>query len=299
MNATLMLIHCLSPLHAGTGQGIGAVDLPIAREAATGLPYLPGSTIKGCLRDRSREVFGKEHADIAVIFGPDTDKAHEHAGAVAFGDGQLVCLPTRSLYGTFAWVSSPLTLQRLIRSAQEAGLKDVPPPSTLKHLHGVSIEQVHVAKEKTSLTNRGAGKEVIFEDLDFAAKYCPHTATVAQWLAKLIFANESEQELFVRRFAVLNDDALGFLTRHAIDTITRSSIDPDTKTVKSGQLWTEENLPAESILAALFVETPLLSKQKLPQGAINALKPLTQGSVQFGGHATIGRGRCAISLHGG
>ena len=51
MNAQLLFTHALSPLHAGTGQGIGVIDLPIAREKATGIPYLPGSSLKGTLRD--------------------------------------------------------------------------------------------------------------------------------------------------------------------------------------------------------------------------------------------------------
>ena len=48
----LSFVHALSPLHAGTGQGAGIIDLPIAREKATGLPYLPGSSLKGTLRAR-------------------------------------------------------------------------------------------------------------------------------------------------------------------------------------------------------------------------------------------------------
>ena len=35
MDAKLLFVHALSPLHAGTGQGVGVVDLPIAREKAT------------------------------------------------------------------------------------------------------------------------------------------------------------------------------------------------------------------------------------------------------------------------
>ncbi|WP_298819062.1 RAMP superfamily CRISPR-associated protein [Chloroflexus sp.] len=49
----LYFLHALSPLHAGTGQGSGVIDLPIAREKATGIPYLPGSSVKGVLRDKS------------------------------------------------------------------------------------------------------------------------------------------------------------------------------------------------------------------------------------------------------
>ena len=52
-HVALLFLRALSPLHAGTGQGIGAIDLPIAREKATGIPYLPGSSLKGVLRDRA------------------------------------------------------------------------------------------------------------------------------------------------------------------------------------------------------------------------------------------------------
>ncbi|MCS7269380.1 MAG: RAMP superfamily CRISPR-associated protein, partial [Geminicoccaceae bacterium] len=49
------LLHALSPLHAGTGQAAGIVDLPIARMKATGIPFVPGSSIKGVLRDVRRD----------------------------------------------------------------------------------------------------------------------------------------------------------------------------------------------------------------------------------------------------
>ena len=35
---TPYFIHALSPLHPGVGQGVGGVDLPVAREKATGIP---------------------------------------------------------------------------------------------------------------------------------------------------------------------------------------------------------------------------------------------------------------------
>ncbi len=51
MNSRPFLIHALSPLHAGTGHAADVVDLPTARMKATGIPFLPGSSIKGVLRD--------------------------------------------------------------------------------------------------------------------------------------------------------------------------------------------------------------------------------------------------------
>ncbi|HFE65914.1 MAG TPA: type III-B CRISPR module RAMP protein Cmr4, partial [Chloroflexi bacterium] len=84
MQAKLMFLHALSPLHAGTGQGVGAIDLPISREKGTDVPIVPGSSLKGVLRDAC----GALHSNgtCTRIFGPDTNSAHEHAGAAVLTD---------------------------------------------------------------------------------------------------------------------------------------------------------------------------------------------------------------------
>src|SRR3989440_125099 len=83
MNARLTFVHALSPLHAGTGQGVGVIDLPIAREKATGLPFLPGSSLKGTLRARCSAQECKQ------VFGPDTTEVQtdsNHASSAQFSD---------------------------------------------------------------------------------------------------------------------------------------------------------------------------------------------------------------------
>jgi CRISPR-associated protein Cmr4 len=45
------LLKVLTPLHIGAGQGLGHVDLPIVREAHTNFPYIPGTSLKGALRN--------------------------------------------------------------------------------------------------------------------------------------------------------------------------------------------------------------------------------------------------------
>src|SRR5690606_14440646 len=105
MKARLAFVHALSPLHAGTGQGVGVIDLPIAREKATGIPYLPGSSFKGVLRDACSDRSTREE-----VFGPDTASPQSHASSVAFCDLRLLLLPVRSVAGTFAWVTSPYIL---------------------------------------------------------------------------------------------------------------------------------------------------------------------------------------------
>src|SRR5438067_7093198 len=107
----ILYTQVLSPLHAGTGQGAGVIDLPIAREKATGLPFLPGSSLKGTLRARCSAQECKQ------VFGPDTTEVQtdsNHASSAQFSDQRLLLLPIRSLAGTFAWVTSPDVLHRLV-----------------------------------------------------------------------------------------------------------------------------------------------------------------------------------------
>ena len=86
MNTRIFHLHALSALHVGTGQGIGAVDLPIARSRATNLPLVPGSALKGVLRDEAKEKWHVSENDIQALFGADSqaDKENIHAGAAAF-----------------------------------------------------------------------------------------------------------------------------------------------------------------------------------------------------------------------
>lgn len=51
MKKKLFIIRAMSNIHCGVGQGVDDIDLPTARETMTGFPIVPGSTIKGVLRD--------------------------------------------------------------------------------------------------------------------------------------------------------------------------------------------------------------------------------------------------------
>jgi CRISPR-associated protein Cmr4 len=120
INTCLSFVHALSPLHAGTGQGTGIIDLPIAREKATGLPFLPGSSLKGTLRARCGN-----SEDCRKVFGPEMEGRpanDHHASSAQFSDQRLLLLPIRSLAGTFAWVTSPYILRRFARDVVDAGL---------------------------------------------------------------------------------------------------------------------------------------------------------------------------------
>src|SRR3954469_1370151 len=92
------LVHALSPLHAGTGHAAGVIDLPTARMKATGIPFVPGSSIKGVLRELRR--VGDAGEKTEAVFGPSSDPG-AHAGALTVGDSRLLALPVRTFLGTF------------------------------------------------------------------------------------------------------------------------------------------------------------------------------------------------------
>lgn len=286
METKLLFLHALSPLHAGTGQGVGAIDLPIAREKATGIPIVPGSSIKGVFRGNY------EQDDITAIFGPETDRASDHAGSVQFSDARLFFLPVRSLSGTFAWVTSPLLLQRFKRDVTIAnsGLSvDVIPQIA-------SPNQCLVADNGSDITFNH-GRRVVLEDLDFQAE---PSAEITQWATHLtpqIFADDAAWgELFQKRICLVHDDVLSYLLDTATEVTARIQLESNKKTVKRGALWYEEALPAESILVGIVVAQPPAAVGLTPKAAMDAIQTMEGSLLQVGGSITVGRGLCRINL---
>src|ERR1022692_2181401 len=120
-------LHALTPLHVGAGAGLGFIDLPVMREKATGWPMVPGSAVKGVLADSHDASAEKREGKplMTAAFGTGGEE-NANAGALVFTDARLVCLPVRSAYGTFAWVTCKLALDRLARDLKAAGSAGVP-----------------------------------------------------------------------------------------------------------------------------------------------------------------------------
>lgn len=292
MDKRLIFVHALSPLHAGTGQGVGVIDLPIAREKATGLPYLPGSSLKGTLRD---EFNGNPLRD--KIFGPEKENASDHAGAIQFTDQTLLLLPVRSLAGTFAWVTSPYILQRFKRDATDAGATslpaDIPTPNDAEHC------VVNAASCKLIVS--GINK-VCLEDLDLQtdAGQAAHVQSWADWLKTRIFPAASPwQTMLGERLCVVHDDVLSFILNTATEITARVKIKDDAKTVEKGGLWYEEALPTETVLFGLALAFPNPKTQMTDTAIFSAIQPKLNATLQFGGKATVGRGICRVNMSNG
>src|SRR5437660_12574596 len=61
--ARLLFLHAQTGLHPGSGTALGTVDLPVQRERHTRWPLIPGSALKGILRDLCREKAKEQYED--------------------------------------------------------------------------------------------------------------------------------------------------------------------------------------------------------------------------------------------
>jgi CRISPR-associated protein Cmr4 len=298
MQARLYFVHALTPLHAGTGQGVGVIDLPIAREKATGIPYLPGSSVKGVLRDASQNSAG---APTLAVFGPETENASDYAGALQVADARLLALPVRSLFGAFAWVTSPLLLRRFQRDAQmvtgaPALPAKIPAPATTQACLVAADEQ----DERCALTEgAGSSRKLYLEDLDLNAQPDAGARGWAAAIAAIVLNDDAEwSRLFRERFCIVHDDVLGFLLETATEVVARIKLQDETKTVQRGGLWYEEALPTESILVGVFAAQAVTKSGATTEQAFQHVETLLDKPLQFGGNATVGRGICRVRMSG-
>lgn len=285
---TAYFIHALSPLHPGTGQAVGLVDLPIARLKATNIPFLPGSSVKGVFRDSFRGAGDESRELFLAAFGPEPkpeDRDKDHAGAVAFADARLVLLPVRSLHGTFAYATCPLLLRLARQDLVSCRVADVPAIPAV-------AEESALVTATSRLVPSGISK-VFLEDLDLTSVRGPLADAWAGALGRWLFPGE--EATLAERLAILDDETMTFLweTGTQIDARVRLT---KTGVVASKALWYEESLPAETVLVGLASATD--SRRAGAPFPAEELMAFCLGAarndLQFGGKATVGRGRARL-----
>lgn len=278
-------LHAVTPLHVGAGRGIGYIDLPIAREKVTNWPYIPGSAVKGVIADSFNASEALRNDDLKrAAFGTANDShtegdAGSTAGSLVFTDARIACLPIRSFYGTFAWVTSPFCLERIKRDLK------LPIPV-------VKTEEA-IVTTVTKLNKQDS--KVYLEDLDLPAKKSKEADECAAFIAKSVFADRAEwQEIFKERFIVVNDDIFTFLCEAGTEVNARIRIDENTGIVVDGALWYEEALPVETLLAGTVwcdrVYKGKEGKQLTQETLFDAFCSKTL-DLQIGGKASTGKGR--------
>lgn len=285
VNTRMYWVHAITPLHVGSGRGVGFIDLPIMREKVTGWPLVPGSSVKGVMREHFVRK-DKDNDLIKAAFGKsDDDKGNKsNAGALVLSDARIVCLPVRSLYGTFAFASCPLVLERLKRDLDSAEHNSGPAK--------MSFEDDEVVVTTGSKVERNGN--VLLEDLDFSIITDDgETNEWAELLAGLLFPNDATwQGIFKERFIILSNNCFGFLSETGTEVNARIKIDQEKKIVIGGALWYEESLPSETILAGLaWCDRDYSGKGITQEKIFSKFCPDKALNLQVGGKATVGKGR--------
>jgi CRISPR-associated protein Cmr4 len=291
----LLFVHALTSLYPGSGVALGAVDLPVQRERHTAWPLIPGSSLKGILRDACRRIDGDTN-ELYAVFGPETSDAHDHAGALSLTDARILAFPVRSLRGVFAWVTCPAVLERLNRDlslAGTAGLQGIPRPEK---------ERAACAENSPLLVD---GNKMVLEEFEFTRTAGANPT--AGWIANHATQDAPTQNRVGTHLAVLHDDDFTHFVRHATEIVARVGLDYERKTVKQGALFFQEFLPAETFFYSLVIAEDsrrmiIADGSRRKDAEKNAAWTLRYAKdhippvLQIGGSETIGKGLCALRL---
>jgi CRISPR-associated protein Cmr4 len=255
------LLKVLTPLHIGAGQGLGHVDLPIVREAHTNFPYIPGTSLKGALRNLeinqvarargekpsqveerlTKNKFDQKEEDIlrlAKIFGVAGEGADEGkevgAGKVLFSDAFIVLFPVKSAKGVFSLTTCPYVINRFFELLGiDQRVKDVPEGKA----------KVLSTKDHKNLINN----KLLLEEFVFEVEESEELKKFVELVGT--FVGEEKKQ----RIVCVNDtDFMDFVSNYT-EVQTHIKINLDTGTVEERALWTEEYVPAESVFAFSLV----------------------------------------------
>lgn len=285
----LLLLTSETPLHAGAGQSVDGIDLPIQREVHTDWPCVYGSAVKGALRAHAEQRMASTSTAITDLFGPDHGGAQErdtsHAGALLVGDATLLALPVRSLQSSFKWVTCPQAITRFARTAERLGL-------------ALTLPAISQPAPDKAL---GQGDAKLFlEEFRFEQSPDACIGALAKALAPLS-GDALDAATLEQRLVVVHDDIFSFLARNATSVQPHIAIDSTTKTVKDGALWFEETLPPETLLYVPLTATAsrrkggaLTAAQVLEQ--FEQLLPAGKNWLQLGGNETTGMGWCRVGI---
>lgn len=286
-----VFLYAVSPVHMGAGQAVGVIDNPIQRERHTGHPCFAGSGIKGAVRHGFKALGGDETL-ANRLFGPDAGSSDLHAGALSFGDAQLVALPVRSLKGGYVYATCAQALaraQRLLGLVSKASAWNVPV----------------VAEGQCLLANPElrSGDRLHLEAFEYVAKVSQELPAIAADLAKRGLPSGDGYAFFAEKLktdlVVLSDSDFAYFAQHAMLVEPHVRIDSDTGTASDGGLFYTENLPPESLMIAPLMASQTRSgKDTLPAEVVmSQIKAVLHGRLlQMGGDATTGRGLVVASV---
>ncbi|RTZ58182.1 MAG: type III-B CRISPR module RAMP protein Cmr4 [Gammaproteobacteria bacterium] len=292
----VVFFHAITPVHMGAGQGLDHIDLPIQREQHTKFPIFYASGIKGALRQLALEIAKekckgyslteinnlvensecpKEEQNSERNEKQDCEKAIETLvkifgsqdckGSLTISDAKILFFSVKSLKGVFAYVTCPYVLNRYGEDTGKGKIFD---------------SEIAEGKIFASETLKVEGSKAVLEEFEFE-----NIGEPKEVIEKLNLPEDLKNKIS-QRVAIVSDDIFSYFVENLTEVVNRIKIDPETGTVdkKTGGLWTEEYLPAESVLYSLWFEN-----EDLNSAEENYL-PSDGSLLILGGDQTVGKG---------
>lgn len=285
MRQKLLYLFTRTPLHVGAGSSVGAIDQPIIRERHTGFPVIPGTSLKGVLRDTATRDDKLNKSDVDAIFGEGFGSGSKDfsAGRVSFGEAKLLAFPVRSAKGSFAFATCPLALERLQREHGE--LKVLPVLTEPKDMECFAGDTVTISR------NNHTG--VVLEEYKFARVAGDDGKFPGDWETALLgLLDDPVWQAGKGRFVLLNNGDFSHFAKNACEVSQHVGIDPKNGTAKPGALFNLEAVPAEAFFFAPITSLARATGELDKLVELFTRKPL----LQFGGDGTTGLGFCTVKL---
>lgn len=283
-----VFLYAVSPVHMGAGNAVGVIDNPIQRERHTRHPSFAGSGIKGAVR-HGFEALGGDPTLIDRLFGPASQSGELHAGAVSFGDAQLVAFPVRSLRGGYVHATCPQAIARAQRLLSLVGV-------------AVAWPAVPMLADGTCLVGNPElldGDRLHLEAFEYTAKVSQELPKIGADLGVRALPDNPAYAYFrgklERDLVVLSDGDFAYFTENATLVEPHVRINPESGTADDGGLFYTENLPPESLLVAPLLTSATRTgraddRMDAAEVMVKLKNCIDAKVLQVGGDATTGRG---------
>ncbi|MBD2139424.1 type III-B CRISPR module RAMP protein Cmr4 [Anabaena sp. FACHB-1237] len=263
-------MYSLAPIHCGGEGDLGNI-LEIAREVHTNFPYVPGSSLRGTLRD-AVEIIDKIAA--TALFGKELDQQGQMGvHQVWFGDARLLWIPMRTMSSNnrdvFTWVSC----HSLIRD------------------HALVSRQKTVIFPNHAVGNRRGVYSVADAQLqvELLSDEQKQAISLTGWPDSL---KDAVKPTWESNLIVLPDADFQILMEHSLWTQVRNKIQDKEGVNPEGSaeiFWTDICIPRDTIFYypwgySLLKDNPITEKEH------NLLISVLQDLFQVGGQANVGRG---------
>ncbi len=266
------LIHAISNLHVGSGEGdFSVIDKQVQRDQTTRLPIIHASGIKGAIREAmeyeqkngatATQVSNNGKNPIVEAFGSDPkDRKSIQQGKYNFYDARLLALPARSSHDFFYVATCPALLEEAIKNFEMFQ----PQSEYLPLLKGLAEQ----ASENAQYFGTDQGEPIRLEE-EWDATYNE-------------FDLDKLTDLFGDRLALLSNHAFDRLANE-LPIIARNYLNDGI----SENLWYEEVVSREARFITMIAREDGMDYLNTFLGSKNNL-------VQLGANATVGYGLCSF-----